>query len=226
MPLSLPVEELKRTLGDGLVAMGLACSEQQVNTLIAYIQLLSKWNHVYNLTAVRDPVAMVVTHLLDSLSLLVPTIVPAIASFFPVGKTVLDVGAGAGLPGFPLAIVRDDLHLIELESSNKKARFMQQAVLELKLRNVTVACARVERYQPDVPVDIIVSRAFASLAQMLTLTGHLCSDYGDILAMKGKPTDEELTSLPPGYRIASVTPLTVPGLGAPRHLVHITKIIH
>ncbi len=200
---------LAHTLEPGLAALGLSLSDTQVDALLAYLALLDKWNKVYNLTAVRDPQAMVAQHLLDSLSVL-----PHLGV---VGRLV-DVGAGAGLPGIPLAIARPGLKVVLVDSSHKKAAFMEQACLELGLANATVRCERVERLRLAQAADAAISRAFSDLREFVRLARHLLVPGGRLLAMKGVYPHEELAQLPPGVK-GSVTPLSVPGLEAQRHLV-------
>jgi 16S rRNA (guanine527-N7)-methyltransferase len=178
--------------------------------LIAYIHLVQKWNKVHNLTAIRNAEQMVVLHLLDSLSLM-----PHVGD----AKTILDVGSGAGLPGLPLAIARPDLGITVLDSSQKKASFLRQAKAELGLNNVEVVCERVERWRPEARYDLVVSRAFAELADFVELARHLVAPGGAMLAMKGVRPDEEIARLPAGHRIERVVELHVPTLDARRHLV-------
>lgn len=181
------------------------------NRLLQYVQLLVKWNSVYNLTAVRDPQEMVTRHLLDSLSLL-----PYLQ-----GARMLDIGTGAGLPGLPLAVARPDLDCTLLDSNAKKTRFVVQAVGELALKNVDVVQMRAEQYRPAVLFDTLVSRAFASIADMLTAARHLCAPRGRFLAMKGSYPEDELAAIPADYT-TEVVALTVPGLDAARHVVIVT----
>lgn len=175
------------------------------------MRLLAKWNGTYNLTAVRDPLEMVTRHLLDSLVMVA----------FLRGARVLDVGTGPGLPGIPLAVARPDLGFTLLDANAKKTRFVVQAVGELALKNVEVVQSRVEKYHPSRTFDTVVSRAFASIADMLAHARHLCAPGGRFLAMKGAYPEEELTALPAGYD-HEVVPLAVPGLDAARHVVIVT----
>lgn len=177
----------------------------------AYLSLLERWNRAYNLTAVRDPEAMVIRHVLDSLSIL-----PWLR-----GPRVLDVGSGAGLPGIPLAIARPEHEFYLLDSNGKRTRFLIQAVAELRLGNVEVVRGRVEDYRPETPFDSVVSRAFATLVDLVADAGRLCAPEGRLLAMKGVFPDDELARLPPSYRVVGVYPLRVPSLDAERHLVHL-----
>ncbi|MBU2005224.1 MAG: 16S rRNA (guanine(527)-N(7))-methyltransferase RsmG, partial [Gammaproteobacteria bacterium] len=159
---------------------------EQEQKLQRYLQLLQRWNKVYNLTAVRDPAQMQVLHIDDSLS-----VAPYIR-----GETCLDVGSGAGLPGIPLAIIQPERHFTLLDTNGKKTRFMQQAVLELGLQNVDVIQTRVESWQAASCFDAIISRAFASLYDFVTFTGkHVCEN-GILYAMKGRYPDSELAELP------------------------------
>ncbi|MFV2055572.1 MAG: 16S rRNA (guanine(527)-N(7))-methyltransferase RsmG [Thiohalomonadales bacterium] len=207
--------EFSQQLETGLSQLGLTYEQAQVDRLLAYLQLLSKWNKVYNLTAIRDVNRMISHHLLDSLAIL-----PALH-----GERVVDVGAGAGLPGIPLAIMRRDCYFVELESNHKKARFMRQVLMELAIKNTTVVCQRAEDYRgsklASPGFDTVLSRAFASLPEMLRVAGPLCTRQGIILAMKGKIPKSELNSLPEGYICDKVESLCITGLEAERHLVHI-----
>lgn len=216
-------QALSGLLVDGLSAMGLALPEGVSERLLAYLDLLVKWNRAYNLTAVRKPEQMITRHLLDSL-----TVLPYLH-----GRRVLDVGTGAGLPGLPLAMVRGELEFVLLDSNRKKTRFVTQAVNELGLANVEVVSERVEDYRPAQAFDTVVSRAFSTVGEMLQGAGHLGSRPGTsndassnegetggvFLAMKGVYPLAELEALPPGYRVETVHALSVPGLEAERHLV-------
>lgn len=184
----------------------------QVSRLLAYVDLLERWNRAYNLTAVRDPADMVTRHLLDSL---------AVLPWIPGGR-LLDAGSGAGLPGVPLAIARPDLDVTLLDSAGKKIRFLEHLRRELGLRNATPVQARLEDYAPQDPVsaafDAIISRAFASLAAFAAAARHLAG-AARLLAMKGRYPAAELAELPAWLRVESVERLAVPGLQEERHLV-------
>lgn len=201
---------IEERLSEGLEAMGLDLEAATQARLIAYLHLVQKWNKVHNLTAIRNAEQMVVLHLLDSLSLL-----PHVGD----AKTILDVGSGAGLPGLPLAIARPDLGITVLDSSQKKASFLRQAKAELGLNNVEIVCERVERWRPEARYDLVVSRAFAELADFVELARHLVAPGGAMLAMKGVRPVEEIARLPAGHRIERVIELHVPTLDARRHLV-------
>ena len=180
--------------------------------LLAFVHLLAKWNAAYNLTAVRDPQAMITRHLLDSLVLL-----PYLQ-----GPRVLDIGTGPGLPGIPLAIARPDCSFTLLDANAKKTRFVTQAVGELGLKNVDVVQTRVENYRPVEKFDTLVARALSSIADMLNNAQHLCAPGGRFLAMKGVYPEEELAAIPADYVVSELVALKVPGLDAARHLAIIT----
>ncbi len=198
------------SLADSLASMSLRASVDQCAQLSQYLALLAKWNRVYNLTAIRDPEQMISEHLLDSLSL-----TPYVS-----GSRVLDVGTGGGLPGIPLAILLPSIEFTLLDSNAKKTRFVQQAVIELKLNNVDVVCSRIEDYQPDAAPQQITSRAFAKLRQFADGVAHLCAAKTQLLAMKGKVPYEEIAEL--GDVETEVIALTIPTMTAERHLVCFT----
>lgn len=199
---------LAQELSAGIAQMGLDVTPEQQAKLLDYLALLHKWNKVYNLTAVRQPEQMVSNHLLDSLAVL-PYLWP---------QRWLDVGCGGGLPGIVLAIMRPEWSFTMLDSNSKKTGFVQQAAIELGLRNVEVRCERVERWQPGQKFDGIISRAFAEAAEFVTLTRHLLADGGRWAAMKGTP-EQELARLPAGIKVEKVVTLHVPKLEAARSLV-------
>jgi 16S rRNA (guanine527-N7)-methyltransferase len=196
-------------LDGGCTALGLALNPGQRDQLLAYLDLLARWNRAFNLTAVRDEAAMVTRHLLDSLS-----IAPLLR-----GRRLIDVGAGAGLPGIPLAIVEPSRQFTLLDSNGKKTRFMFQALSELGLANARVEKARVEHYRQTAAYDAVVSRAFASLADMVDTCSHLLNPDGVLLAMKGAVPEAEMDALGDSASVIAVTPLSVPGLDEARCLV-------
>jgi 16S rRNA (guanine527-N7)-methyltransferase len=175
------------------------------------MNLLAKWNRVYNLTALPDEKAWVSHHLLDSLS-----IVPLL----PDGR-LIDVGTGAGFPGLPIAVAEPDRDIVLLDSNQKKSAFLRHAVGEMRMENVSVETIRVEAYKPQQGFDIVVSRAFSSLPEFVRLAGHLCVADGTLLAMKAVLRDEELNQLPSG-RVTRIVALSVPSLDAQRHAVFIS----
>ena len=197
---------LEAQLAAALERLGIGAAP--VPALLAYLSELQKWNSAYNLTAVRQPQEMVRRHLLDSLVLR-----PYLRG------PLLDVGSGAGLPGIPLAIADPALPVTVLDSNGKKARFLRHVVRTLALGNVTVAETRVEDFHPPQPFAAVVSRAFASLAEFIRISGHLLASDGQWLAMKGKLDPQELGGLREDVAILDVHPLTVPGLDEERHLV-------
>lgn len=197
-------------LAKGTEQLGIALDATQRERLERYLALLTKWNEVYNLTAIRDPEQMVTQHLLDSLPVL---------PYLSGAQTLADIGSGAGLPGIPLAVARPDLCVWLVESNHKKCAFLRQALLELGLSRVCIVQQRVEEWRPETPVDVIISRAFSDLGEFIALTRHACAPRGRFLAMKGLYPHEELAKLAPGTRVVQVAELTVPGLDAHRHLV-------
>lgn len=209
-----PRDELTATLVNGIQALQLDLSDAQIGQLMDYLNLLNKWNAVYNLTAVRNPAQMVTQHLLDSLA-----VVPAFAG----AANILDVGAGGGLPGMVLAIARPDMRVSMIDTVHKKTAFLTQAKAELGLSNVTVHTARVEQLQVQQPFDVITSRAFAELKDFITWSHHLLQQGGRFIALKGVMPQEEIARLPAGWKVTQVQPLKVPSLDAERHLVFIER---
>jgi 16S rRNA (guanine527-N7)-methyltransferase len=211
-------EALAPLLAEGVRELGLNLSDAQQGKLLDYVALLSKWNAVYNLTAIRDPRQMLIQHILDSLS-----IVPHLAPRGP--SSVLDVGSGGGLPGIVLAIVLPEWTVTVNDIVHKKTAFQAQAKAELGLANLAVVTGRVETLQPgaEVPAkfDVIVSRAFAELSDFVTLARHLVADQGAIWAMKGVRPDGEIERLPSGAHVEQIIRLDVPSLDAERHLIKV-----
>jgi 16S rRNA (guanine527-N7)-methyltransferase len=198
---------MSTTLADGLAKLEIALPEAVQWQLLAFRDLLLKWNKTYNLTALRDPDQAISHHLLDSLAIL-----PHVGD-----GPLLDVGSGGGLPGIPLAIARPDLAVCMVDTVQKKTTFLQQAVIELGLKNVTVHHARVEEMVGQFAQ--ITARAFAELSLFVDLTRHLLAPGGRWLAMKGMRPDGEIAALPAGIVVDAIIPLTVPGLDAERHLI-------
>lgn len=201
-------EAIAAQLAAGIDALGLSATADQQQCLLDYLDMLVKWNRVYNLTAICKPARMVTHHLLDSLAVL-----PHVH-----GARLLDVGSGAGLPGVVLAAVRPDLHCTLLDSNGKKTRFLTQAAIALKLANVEVVHTRVEEYRPAMLFDSIVSRAFSDLSAFMTVAAPLLAPGGRLLAMKGARAAEELRTAAAGWRV-TLHVLAVPGLDAARELV-------
>ncbi|WP_458525135.1 16S rRNA (guanine(527)-N(7))-methyltransferase RsmG [Onishia taeanensis] len=208
---SLP-DAVAARLDRGLAALDIAPDATQRERLLGLLALLHKWNRAYNLTAVRSLDDMVTKHLLDSASVLAQVR----------GPRLLDVGAGPGLPGLVLAILKPELEVTLLDSNGKKVRFQRQAVFELGLANVTPSQARVEAFDAR-PFDQVISRAFASLEDFIGLTEPLLASGGEWLAMKGKASDEELAALPDGVTLVERRALAVPGEEGARHLLTLTR---
>lgn len=205
--------QLLMVLQDSLKHSDLVVSEFQQQQLIRYVLLMHKWNKAYNLTSVRDPEQMVIKHIVDSI---------VVAPFLD--KTqYIDVGTGPGLPGMPLAIMCPDKHFILLDSLGKRVRFMKQAAYELKIENIQAVQSRVEDFVPSVTIDGVLSRAFASLKDMLHWCQHLVDSHGVFLALKGQLPTDELQQLPLGFTLQETIKLDVPGLEGERHIVKIKK---
>ncbi|CBA14649.1 16S rRNA (guanine(527)-N(7))-methyltransferase RsmG [Xanthomonas albilineans] len=208
---SLP-DSVRAVLEQGLRAQALD-AVVLAPPLLAYLALLARWNRTYNLTAIRDPHEMVTRHLLDSL---------AMQPF--VGEGVLaDLGTGPGLPGLPLAIARPHLHVTLVESNGKKARFLREAVRQLRLDNARVAETRAEALDEPGGYDLLTARALDTLAGIVAVGGHLLRPGGRLLAMKGVRPDAEIAALPSGWTVPTVHRLQVPGLGEDRHLVVVER---
>ncbi len=211
----MPADDLLPALQRGAAELGCTLSDAQGRTLLRYLDLLVRWNAVYNLTAVRDPAQILTHHLLDCLAVVAP--LRRHMRERPV--RLLDVGSGAGLPGIVLAVVIGALDVVCIDAVAKKAGFMRQAAGELQLLNLEVRQGRVETLADS--FDVIVSRAFSSLADLVRVTRHCLAPDGVWVAMKAKVRPEEIAGLPPSARMFHVEPLSVPGLGAERCLVWI-----
>lgn len=203
-------------LRSGMNAIGLSLSDHQVNQLVDYLQLLLKWNKTFNLSGIKDSSSMLSRHLLDSL-----TLVPMIN-----GQCILDIGTGPGLPGIPLAICYPEKTFVLLDSNGKKTRFVFQAKVQLGLANVEVRNLRIENFKEPLPIDIIVTRAFSSLVDLVKLTQHLFKSGAQgeqprILAMKGVLPAEELAQLPDNIAIGSIVNVRVPGCDGERHIIEL-----
>lgn len=205
---------LAQVLADGIKDMHLDVSAAQQDKLLDYLALMNKWNSVYNLTSLRDPMQMVTHHLLDSLAA-----VPA----FTEARNVLDVGAGGGLPGVVLAICRPDMKLSMIDTVHKKTAFLKQVKAELELANVTVHTMKVQELDVSDKFDVITSRAFADLTDFLNWSGHLLAEGGKFIALKGTAPAEEHERIPAEWKISGLQPLQVPRLGAERHLIFVER---
>ena len=218
-------------LREGAKVLGLTLPDASQRQLLAYLALIERWNKAYNLTAVRDPSAMLTQHLLDSLSVvpslrrhLGPCARGCAEAAVPGGQTrILDVGSGAGLPGVVLAIVEPRWSVTCVDTVGKKAVFIRQVAAELGLPNLQALHTRVETMSDPTGFDVITSRAFASLSDFVAWTSHLLKPDGCWLAMKGRAPDDERAAMPPDVNVFHVEPLTVPELDAQRCLVWMKK---
>lgn len=192
-----------------LAEAGISLSGSQQQQLVAYVELLHKWNKAYNLTSVRDPNEMLVRHILDSI-----VVAPHLE-----GERFIDVGTGPGLPGIPLAIVLPQARFTLLDSLGKRVRFLRQVQHELKLDNVEPVQSRVEAFPGEPAFDGVISRAFASLTDMVNWCHHLPGTHGRFYALKGMLPEEEIAQLPPQFMVENIVKLQVPQLDGERHLV-------
>ncbi|WP_390623780.1 16S rRNA (guanine(527)-N(7))-methyltransferase RsmG [Vibrio gallicus] len=188
----------------------LQVNETQLNQLVGYVELLHKWNKAYNLTSVRNPSDMLIKHIMDSI----------VVSPHLQGSRFIDVGTGPGLPGIPLAIMNPDCEFVLLDSLGKRIRFIKQVLHELKIDNVLPMQSRVEEFQPQQKFDAVLSRAFASMTDMVNWCRHLPNnEQGVFLALKGQVSQQEINELPSWCSVIQVKALTVPELEGERHLV-------
>jgi 16S rRNA (guanine527-N7)-methyltransferase len=205
--------ELLAILEDSLKDSDLVVTQEKQLQLINYVLLMHKWNKTYNLTSVRDPRDMVIKHIVDSI---------AVAPFLDKIRYI-DVGTGPGLPGIPLAIICPDKQFVLLDSLGKRVRFMRQVAYELKIANIQPVQSRVEDFVPDIEIDGVLSRAFASLKDMLHWCQHLVDSHGVFIALKGQLPTNELEELPLGFILQETIKLNVPGLDGERHIVKIKR---
>ena len=205
--------ELLAVLKNSLKSSELVVSSSQQQQLIRYVLLMHKWNKAYNLTSVREPQQMVIKHIVDSI---------VVAPFLDKNRYI-DVGTGPGLPGIPLAIMCPDKHFILLDSLGKRVRFMKQVAYELNIPNIEPVQSRVEDYVATDKIDGVLSRAFASLKDMLHWCQHLVDSQGVFVALKGQLPTNELEALPLNFVVQKTIKLDVPGLEGDRHIVKIKK---
>lgn len=191
----------------------LKVSAQKISQLVHFVSLMHKWNKTYNLTSVRDPQDMLIKHIMDSI-----VVAPYLDQ-----QQYIDVGTGPGLPGIPLAIMHPDKSFILLDSLGKRVRFMKQVAYELKLSNIQPVQSRVEDFHSPVPIDAVLSRAFASLKDMLHWCQHLVDSSGTFVALKGQLPQQEIDELPKGFKISQIVQLKIPNLTGQRHLIKIVK---
>ncbi len=207
-------DDLRGPLVTGARELGIALDDTQREQLLTLLSELLEWNSRFNLTAIRNPAEMLSKHLLDSLS-----VHPYLH-----GRTVADIGTGAGFPGLPLAVVNPDRQFALIEATRKKARFVEHAVERLRLANVGVVNARAENHRPAARFDAVLARALGNLSEFVRVAGHLCAPRGKLLAMKGKPPHAEIDEVPHDWRVAALHRLHVPGLDAERHLVELERL--
>jgi 16S rRNA (guanine527-N7)-methyltransferase len=206
-------ESIREELQQGISQLSLPCSDSQLLSLLAYIDLLNKWNSAFNLLGSKELGSVVSRHILDSLSV----------SPYLDAALIADIGAGAGLPGIPLAILNPDKHFVLIDSNGKKTRFMFQAKLQLSLDNISVENCRVEHYQSKRQIDMVMCRAFSTLADALTMLQPIFSDRCKLLAMKGQYPEAEIAQLPPGFELSKSVKLSVPGNESQRHLIEVMR---
>ncbi|MDA0278879.1 MAG: 16S rRNA (guanine(527)-N(7))-methyltransferase RsmG [Proteobacteria bacterium] len=202
-------EELQR----GISSLSLNCNEEMLSSLLAYIDLLKKWNSAYNLLGGNESDSLVSRHILDSLSI----------NPYLEGNIIADIGAGAGLPGIPLAILNPDKNFVLIDSNGKKTRFMFQAKIQLGLDNISIENCRIEHYQSIQQIDMVMCRAFSTLADALTMLQPIFSDECKLLAMKGLYPEDEIARLPDGFELSKSIKLDVPGSESQRHLIEVMR---
>lgn len=213
MELSPVIAALRPKLVEALAAMSLPQDVQRVGRWLGYLELLAKWNQAYNLTAIRDPAEMLTRHLLDSL---------AMAPLWTENE-IGDMGAGAGLPGLPLAILHPERRVVLIESNGKKCRFMREVKRSLGLDGVEVIEARAEAYRPAAPLRAATARAVAPISELAGWCRDWLAPGGRLLAMKGPGHADELGAIPPGYTLVAIHPLSVPGLDGERVVVELAR---
>lgn len=213
---------LEKLLDYGIESLGLAArvSAEQRQSLLQYVLLLEKWNKTFNLTAVREPAQMIGVHILDSLA-----VVPMFDALTKPDFSVLDVGTGAGLPGVVLAIMFPHHKITMLDCIDKKISFVRQSKAQLGLKKAQALCARVEQMKVPGGYDIIISRAYADIAQFIKSTEHLSAPHGRLFAMKGQAVDAELTALPSHWQVESKQQFSVPQVEGQRFLVSLKKAV-
>jgi len=204
---------LSAQLDEYLAEMNLSATALQKKQLIGFVEMLNKWNKAYNLTSIRDPQQMLIRHVMDSLAV----------SPHLVGERFIDVGTGPGIPGIPLAIMNPDKTFVLLDSLGKRIRFQKQVQHELGVKNISSVESRVEAYQPETKFDGVLSRAFASIEDMLHWCHHLPTDKGCYYALKGQLAEDEMAKLPQEFEVTDVIELKVPRLDEQRHLLRVIK---
>lgn len=193
--------------------LSFSVSAEQQKQLVEFVVLLNKWNKAYNLSSVRVPEQMLVKHIFDSIAV----------SPYLKGECIADVGTGPGLPGIPLAIMHPQKKFTLIDSLGKRIRFVKQVIHELKLNNISAHQIRVEKLVPEHPFDAVLSRAFASLNDMLTWCHHLVDENGEFLALKGQIHQDELNQIPTQFTLVQRIPLLIPSFEGERHLLKLKK---
>lgn len=206
-------QTLEQNILRGLDGLGLSHDAGKITSLLSFLELLNKWNSSFNLSGVSDIESMVSLHLLDSLAL----------SPYLDGNYIIDVGTGAGLPGIPLAIMHPDKHFVLLDSNGKKTRFLFQVKVALELSNISIENCRIEHYQNKQQIDMVMCRAFSSLAEMLEKTQHLIRPNTKLLAMKGRYPEAELADIPTSFRVSAIVKLDIPDNPSERHLIELVR---
>lgn len=214
MTTSPQFSQLSTNLGELIAQTPLQISTEQQHQLVEYVLLLNKWNKAYNLTSVRNPNDMLIKHIIDSL----------VVSPHLIGNNFIDVGTGPGLPGIPLAISNPDKHFVLLDSLGKRIRFLTQVKAQLKIDNITLVQSRVEQYQPEIELDGVISRAFASMNDMVDWCSHLIAVDKRFFALKGLYPQEEIAALNDSVRVSTIERLEVPQLDGDRHLIVLEKV--
>jgi 16S rRNA (guanine527-N7)-methyltransferase len=212
-PITGVSESAAQELEAGLRELGITVRDNLIPQLLHYLELLNKWNRSFNLSGVTDVNDMVALHLLDSLSL----------SPYLRGERFVDAGTGAGLPGIPLAILHPEKHFVLIDSNGKKTRFLFQVKVALKLSNITIENCRIEHYQSDEQIDMVMCRAFSSLEDTVLKTRQLLTRGCVLLAMKGRFPQQEVDQLPPGYAVTAISKLGIPGSESQRHVIEISR---
>ena len=206
-------DSIREELHSGISTLSLSCNDGQFDKLLAYIDLLEKWNSAYNLLGSNESTSIVSRHILDSLSI----------SPYLEGSLLADIGAGAGLPGIPLAILNPDKQFVLLDSNGKKTRFMFQAKIQLDLDNITVENCRIEHYQSNRQIDMVMCRAFSTMTDALAMVDPIFSAECKLLAMKGLYPEDEIERLPEGFQLTRSIKLDVPGSESQRHLIEVMR---
>ncbi|UAA38787.1 16S rRNA (guanine(527)-N(7))-methyltransferase RsmG [Paraneptunicella aestuarii] len=208
-----PIEKIQTKLADYCQSLPFDVSNEKQQLLVKFLEMIHKWNKAYNLTSVRDPLDMVAVHLVDSIAV----------SPYVQGKRFIDVGTGPGLPGVPLSIMLPDSHFVLLDSLGKRIRFLKQVAFELKLANIEPVQSRVEDYTCEQGFDGVITRAYASIDDMLNSCQHLVDQNGVFIALKGQYPEQEIQAIPEGFALQESHVVEVPGLEAQRHVIMIKK---